>query len=210
MPRASSCSSRRRAHRRAAIWSSRCADVQSRLGFDGASAGRGVDIVVSLATAAARVIKVKADPYFGTDPAKIARSHACRSTAPTPVSSRFEAVANSATREPGWMLDSDADELYYYYLALAQTEDEVRALSRRAATRSFFSETQGRARRPARPPDGPTRAWFDEHADTLSVAPRRCSRGTRRGTVWSREPTIESALERRDGSSGPIFAGLRC
>ena len=51
----------------------------------------------------------------------------------------FEAVADAVTREPGWIIDSEADDLYYYYLALAQREAEVRALLRESDD-VFFAE----------------------------------------------------------------------
>ena len=106
------------------------------------SHGRDVDIV-SIDGRVSRRIKVKADPYFGT-----------RSTRSATVGSSFyradegclafEAVANSSTRELGWTLASEAEELYYYYLALGQTQDEVRALLSEP-DEVFFSENDGGA-----------------------------------------------------------------
>ncbi len=88
--------------------------------------GRTVDLTHSWQGGIKR-IKVKADPYFGTDQSKITdRSLAfyrARSDAYA-----FEAVANSMTREPGWIVESSADELFYYFLTLSQPEDELAAL----------------------------------------------------------------------------------
>ena len=88
---------------------------------------QGIDITASDAANAPVRIKLKADPYFGVDPVKIAnrslpfyRSDAGQFA--------FESVADGATREPGWVLSSEADSLYYYYLVLAHEPDELRSL----------------------------------------------------------------------------------
>ncbi len=75
----------------------------------------------------ARAVKVKADPYFGTDPGKIADR---RLTFYRREGSdyAFEAISHSVTRQPGWIFNSEADDLYYYFLALGQPEREVAAL----------------------------------------------------------------------------------
>lgn len=88
--------------------------------------GKSVDITYSWQGGRQRV-KVKADPYIGTDPAKINDRDLPFYRSDAGIYA-FEAVANSATREPGWIFNTEADELYYYYVAVAQTEDEVRAL----------------------------------------------------------------------------------
>lgn len=71
--------------------------------------------------------KIKADPYFGTDPALIADRSLTFYRADTD-SYAFEALADTTMRAPGWMQRSEADELLYYRLAIAQPEAEVAAL----------------------------------------------------------------------------------
>ena len=65
-------------------------------------AARGIDIVCVAPDGARRSAKVKADPYFGTDAGKIGDRSLPFYRADTG-SFAFEAVANAATREPGWM-----------------------------------------------------------------------------------------------------------
>ncbi len=90
------------------------------------SVGSDVDLVHRDGGKTVRV-KVKPDAYFGIDPVKVHdrelpfyRSDVSHYA--------FEAVADSLTREPGWVFRSDADDLYYYFLTLGQSEEEVRAL----------------------------------------------------------------------------------
>jgi hypothetical protein len=90
-------------------------------------ANRGIDITYVAPNGDRRSVKVKPDPYFGTDTDKIGDRSLSYYRADTG-SLAFEALADATTKEPGWMVDSEADDLYYYYLALAQEEDEVRAL----------------------------------------------------------------------------------
>jgi hypothetical protein len=86
----------------------------------------GVDLVYIRSGRTVRA-KIKADPYFGTDPTKIADQQ--RSFYRTPTNCyAFETIAHHVTREPGWMFNSLADELFYYFIALDQTEEEVSAL----------------------------------------------------------------------------------
>jgi hypothetical protein len=71
--------------------------------------------------------KVKADPYFGTDPVLIADRSLSFYRADTD-SYAFETLADTTVRAPGWMQRSGADELLYYRVAIAQPEPEVAAL----------------------------------------------------------------------------------
>jgi hypothetical protein len=88
--------------------------------------GDSTDIVCRMAGAGMR-IKVKADPYCGNDPAKIAdREFPLYRRQGTEYA--FEAISNIVTREPGWIFNSDAGLIYYYFLAIGQTEDEINAL----------------------------------------------------------------------------------
>ncbi|MDO9557639.1 MAG: hypothetical protein Q7J82_08705 [Coriobacteriia bacterium] len=83
-------------------------------------------------------VKVKADSYFGTDPAKIAERE-LMFYRPETHSYGLEVIANTATREPGWISRSRADVLFYYRLALGQSEEEVAALAE-GPDDVFFSE----------------------------------------------------------------------
>lgn len=122
--------------------------------------GRNVDITFSSAGARRRV-KIKADPYIGTDPIKISDR-----TLPFYRSDAgiyaFEAVADSATRQPGWIFNTDAADLYYYYLAVAQTEEEVRALLQEP-DEVFLSELKVDIDDLHVLPLAPTVAWFEAH-----------------------------------------------
>ncbi|NTU71056.1 MAG: hypothetical protein HGB10_04465 [Coriobacteriia bacterium] len=88
--------------------------------------GVGVDIVV-VEGSLARRLKVKADPYCGTDSALIADRDLALYR-PDAQCFALESVANTQTREPGWTLASEAMDLYYYCLAIAQPAEEVAAL----------------------------------------------------------------------------------
>ena len=103
-------------------------------------------------------MKIKPDVYYGSDPAKVAdrnlslyREDAGRCA--------LQAVADSSTREPGWILTSDADDIYYYYLAIAQPEDQVRALLD-GSEETFFSGLKVERDDLLVLPMAATRAWF--------------------------------------------------
>lgn len=70
---------------------------------------------------------VKADSYAGVDAQKIARRELVFYRPSTGMYG-LESLADTFTRTPGWVQRSQADELFYYRLAIAQTEDEVAAL----------------------------------------------------------------------------------
>ena len=86
----------------------------------------GVDIVCRRVNRSVR-IKVKPDTYFGQDPRKIADQELVFYRGPSN-SYAFETISHHLTREPGWIFSSKADLLYYYFLTLGQTEQEVAAL----------------------------------------------------------------------------------
>lgn len=116
-----------------------------------------------------RQIKIKPDPYFGNDSAKI-KNRALTFYRAEAGNYAFEAVANSATRAPGWMFESAADDLYYYYLVLSQQEDEVRALLRESDD-VFISELQVDRDELRILPMAETRIWFEQHFEEYPPRP---------------------------------------
>jgi hypothetical protein len=130
--------------------------------------GRDVDIV-SIEGRASRLIKVKADPYFGTDSRKIGDRGLAFYRADAGCLA-FEAVANGATRQLGWTLASEAQDLYYYYLALGQTQDEVRALLAEP-DEVFFSEIAVERDELLILPMDKIREWFEDHHQDYSPRP---------------------------------------
>jgi hypothetical protein len=165
--------------------------------------GHAVDITYTRQGSLWRV-KVKADPYCGTDSAMIAdRSLAFYRE--DGESYAFEAVANVATREPGWMIESDADELYYYYLGLGQPEEEVRALSGEADG-ALFAGLNVVHDELVVLPMRETRAWFQENFERFTPRPVLFGGGSGwyrlvpRAELDAAVPSIRSA--------GPIFRSL--
>ncbi len=142
-------------------------DVQTTEGRDSV-AGRQVDLVHAWQGSRNR-IKVKADQYFGVDPAKI-NDRALSFYREDAHSYAFEAVSNAATREPGWIFESMADEIYYYYLAIGQPEDEVRALLSEP-DEVFMSELAVDRDELVILPMGATRTWFETNYERYTPRP---------------------------------------
>ena len=166
--------------------------------------GRGVDLIASRA-GVRRQIKVKPDPYFGTDPGKIDdRSRVFyRANAD---SYAFEAVSNTASRSPGWIFCSPADEIFYYRLALTQQEDEIRALLGEP-DEVFFSELAVERDDLLVMEMAPVRAWFEKHFE--GYTPRPVMLGG--AAAWYRlvpRADIDRAVSGIKGI-GPVFGGLR-
>jgi len=130
--------------------------------------GAGVDITY---TAGGRQVKVKVKPdsYFGTDPAKV-NDRSLVFYRPDAGHYAFESISNSITREPGWMFNSDANEMYYYYLALAQDEDEIAALFGEPDA-IFFSELKVERDELRILPMRATQEWFTAHFEEYTPRP---------------------------------------
>ena len=109
-----------------------------------------------------RRIKVKADPYFGTDSRKIGDRGARRSTAPTTGCLAFEAIAN--TLDARARLDARLRGRGALLLLprARQTQDEVRALLAEP-DEVFFSELAVERDELLVLPMDKTRAWFEAH-----------------------------------------------
>lgn len=88
--------------------------------------GTGIDIRRTEGLTAITA-KVRVDYYFGDDQAKIADRDLTFYRTDT-ASYALEAIADTATRAPGWMLTSLADQLLYYRIALPRPEAEIAAL----------------------------------------------------------------------------------
>lgn len=149
-------------------------------------------------------IKVKPDAYFGTDPAKVRnREYAFyRSDAGHYA---FESISNHMTREAGWMFNSEADELFYYYLVISQSEDEVRALLSEPDD-VFFGELKVDRDELRVLPMPATREWFQQHYEEYT--PRPVTVGD--VSAWYRLIPRSDIDTQVAGirNVGPIFSGL--
>ncbi len=149
-------------------------------------------------------VKVKADAYCGSDPDKIAARELTYYRAATG-SYGLEVVADTITRQPGWVQRSQADELYYYRIAIAQPEAEVRALMDEP-DEVFFVELKVEADDLRIVPMQSLRAWFEATADRYTPRPVL----TDGRSAWYRI-VPESELERGVAGIqrvGPIFGAL--
>ena len=75
-------------------------------------------------------VKLKADPYCGPDAAK-AMDRGLPFYRPDQGQYALELIENAGARQPGWALSSEAEYLYYYFLALDHTETELEELHNR-------------------------------------------------------------------------------
>ncbi|MDO8879339.1 MAG: hypothetical protein Q7W44_00825 [Coriobacteriia bacterium] len=128
----------------------------------------GVDLQYT--NGAARLsAKVKADSYFGEDPLKIADRSLPFYRAQTH-SYGLESVADTTTREPGWLQRSQADDLYYYRLVIAQPEAKVAELLE-SPDSQFFTELAVERDDLHIIPIRELRAWFDKVQDRYAPRP---------------------------------------
>lgn len=165
--------------------------------------GRAVDISYSPAGSQRRA-KLKPDPYYGLDRAKVADRSLTYYREDAGVLA-LEAVANSVTREPGWMVAPGADELFYYFLAISQPEDEVRALLAEPDP-VFFGELLVERDELLVIPMAAARAWFAENLERFATRPVM-SGGT---SSWYRlvpKQEMEASV-RGIRRVGPVFGGL--
>ena len=130
--------------------------------------GHSVDLTY-VASGVRRAVKVKPDTYFGTDQRRIA-DRALTFYRAASGAYAFETVANAATREPGWMIESSADELLYYFVAITQTEEEVAALLGES-DEVFFSELAVDRDELVVMPMGTTLAWFEKNSERYTPRP---------------------------------------
>jgi len=114
-------------------------------------------------------VKVKADSYYGIDPQKIADRELLYYRASTD-SYGLETIADSNTRQPGWVQCSRADQLFYYSIALSQTEDEVAALMEEP-DEVFFGELRVERDDLRIVPMQGLRTWFEHSAERFTPRP---------------------------------------
>lgn len=165
--------------------------------------GKAVDLTYAWQGGQRRIM-IKPDPYYGTDARKIAdrRLTFYRGNASA---FAFEAVANAATREPGWMFESNADEIYYYYLAIDQSQEEVAALLNEP-DEVFFAELAVERDELVILPVEETREWFEANFERYTPRPVM-STGV---SAWYRlvpRSEIEAAVPAIQ-SIGPVFSRL--
>jgi len=114
-------------------------------------------------------VTLKVDPYFGTDPmAASDRSLPFYRTASDTYA--LEVVANSLTRQPGWLTRSNADLLFYYRIAIGQQEDEISALMAEP-DEVFFTELEVERDDLCSIPFPALREWFDTRQEAYISRP---------------------------------------
>lgn len=163
-----------------------------------------VDVVYSRDGGGVRA-KVKPDPYFGSDPGKIADQD-LPFYRESLEAYAFETISHHITREPGWMFHTVADELLYYFVAIDQSEREVAALMNED-DETFFSDLSVTRDELHVLPMAPLKEWFEANQDNYMPRPVRV--GDHSG--WYRiVPVADVARAVPVGRvAGPIFAGLK-
>jgi hypothetical protein len=142
--------------------------VDVRANDESAIAARADKVDITYMTPAGKhAIKVKSDPYIGDDPGKA--SDRLRSFY-RPDAKEYALETIGANRQPGWLFSSAADDLYYYYLAIDQTEDEVEALFRESDP-LFFSTLRVAKDDLHIIPLGELRAWLEPKQDSYPTRP---------------------------------------
>jgi len=170
---------------------------------EGSQGKSGVDVTY-ISIGERRNVKIKPDVYFGSDLAKV-KDRTLSLYREDVGRCAIQAVANSSTRAPGWIYTSEADEIFYYYLAISQPEDRVRELLSEPDD-GFFSRLQVDRDDLLVLPMAEMRAWFAEQSE-------RCpSRPVAHGdfSAWYRlvpRAEIESSI-RGAADRGSIFGGL--
>lgn len=168
--------------------------------LDGAE---GIDLYY---TAAGRRlgVKVKADSYYGVDPSKIADRDLVYYRTSTD-SYGLEMIADASTRQPGWVQCSRADELYYYSVALGQTEEEIAALMEEP-DEVFFSELRVERDDLRVVPMAGLRDWFDKSAERFTARPVVTDGRSAWYRIVPRDAVDRAVTGVRD--AGPVFASL--
>lgn len=132
--------------------------------------GEGVDLTYEKDARVVRV-KVKPDTYYGID-RKMASDLSLPFYRSDSGEYALQIIKHHVTREPGWMVISEAEELYYYYVVLGQTEEEMAALVR-SPDAVFFSELDVVRDELIVMPLAAVKAWFEEHQEEFTSRPVR-------------------------------------
>ena len=144
---------------------------------------------------------IKADPYYGRDPVK-ADDRDMSFYRSDSGQYAFETIAHHVTREPGWLVRSDADELFYYLVAIEQPEDEVAALASEP-DEVFFSELRVGRESLAVMPMADVRDWLAAHEQATMSRPVRVGSHSAWFTIVSRDE-LELGMDTIQ-TVGPIF-----
>lgn len=163
----------------------------------------GIDLYYS-AAGKRMGVKVKADSYYGVDPSKIADRDLVYYRMATD-SYGLEMIADASTRQPGWVQRSRADELYYYSVALGQTEEEIAALMEEP-DEVFFSELKVERDDLRVVPMTGLREWFDKSAERFTARPVVTDGRSAWYRIVPREAVDRAVAGVRD--AGPVFASL--
>ena len=175
--------------------------------LDGTREGRltGVDLTYLPQSGGSTSVKVKADPYAGSNAGAIAdRSFVFYR--PASDAYAFEAISDHRTREPGWTLRSTADELFYYRLAIAQPEAEIAALLSEPDA-VFFGELDVGVDSLDILPMNEVRVWFASNSERY--APRPVAVGDH--ATWVRLIPARDIAKGVPGvhAVGPVFHSLQ-
>lgn len=139
-----------------------------RVASEGRSLGSGVDISY-VRDGEVREAKVKADPYCGTDPRLVADLSLPFYRADVQ-SYALETISNAASRSPGWLFASEADEVLYLFLAVASTEEQV-AAALGAPDDVFFTRLSVEGDELDVLPMPALRAWLSSTQETYPARP---------------------------------------
>jgi len=130
--------------------------------------GDGVDIRYMMA-GRPMAARVQADCYFGTD-AGAAADRALPMYRMESSTYAIEETADVATKMPGWLFSSQADELLYYRMAIPRPEGEIAALLD-SPDDVFFSELGVERDELRIIPLPALRTWFSRQADLFTPRP---------------------------------------
>jgi hypothetical protein len=144
---------------------------------------------------------IKADPYYGRDPVK-ADERDLSFYRSDSGQYAFETIAHHVTREPGWLVRSDADELFYYLVAIEQPEDEVAALASEP-DEVFFGELRVGRDSLSVMPMGDVRDWLASHEQATMSRPVRVGSHSAWFAIVSRDE-LEFGMDTIQ-TVGPIF-----
>lgn len=144
---------------------------------------------------------VKADPYYGRDPVK-ADDRDMSFYRSDSGQYAFETIAHHVTRDPGWLVRSDADELLYYLVAIEQPEEEVAALASEP-DEVFFGELRVGRDSLSVMPMADVRDWLASHEQATMSRPVRVGSHSAWFAIVSRDE-LEFGLD-TIRTVGPIF-----